>query len=377
MIEEFLQPVSYEPGDIAQYKLGAVVQFNQGTLPDWEKADIAIIGLQDGRGSDVNEGSGEAPDVIRKHLYELSAHNQKCHIIDLGNIKPGKSFADTEVALVEITKALLAENVIPVIIGGNMEFSYALYKGFERIARNVEVSVVTPYLDLVRDGYLKNMILHEPNYLFNINLLAYQGHFTNPESVNTFLKLYFNAIRLGIVRQHLKESEPVMRNTDLFAIDVSAIKFADAPGNEVCNPNGLSADEACQLCWYAGVSDQLREFGVFEINPEFDDRHQTALLGAQMVWYFIDGFYSRKGDHPSLHNEFIKYRCTMNGNNPDVIFLKSKRTDRWWMEVPDPKSMGNTGKNLLIPCSYNDYQNATNGEMPERFWQALQKIGKP
>lgn len=376
MLEEFLQPIAYQPGDISQHKLGAVVQFNHDGLPQWENADIAIIGLLDGRGTDVNKGSAKAPDAIRNHLYDLSAQNQNVHIVDLGNIKAGKSEADTETALIEITTALLAENVVPVIIGGNIEFSYALYQGFESIARNVEVSVVTPYLDLVRDGYLKDMILHEPNYLFNINLMAYQGHFTNPESVNTFLKLYFNAIRLGIVRQHLKESEPVLRNTDLFVFDIGAVKHSDAPGNEVCNPNGLNAEEACQLCWYAGVSEKVREFGLYEINPELDERGQTAKLGAQMVWYFIDGFYSRKGDHPLLHNEFVKYRCTMNGNNPDVVFLKSKRTDRWWMEVPDPKSLGNTGKNLLIPCSYNDYQTATGGEMPERFWQALQKIGK-
>lgn len=376
MTEEFLQPISIQSESFDPHNLGALVSFHNESIPEWENADLAILGVEDGRGTSINTGSSDAPDTVRAFLYELTSHRTNPKIVDLGNIKAGKTFNDTHHAVKDVTEALLAENVIPIVIGGDIELSYSLYNGFEKIARNVEASLVSPYLDLIKDGYLKKMILHEPNYLFNVNLLAYQGHYADPDAVHTFSKLYFNSIRLGMIRQHLKEVEPVLRNTDLFLFDVGAIKQSDAPGNEQNNPNGLTAEEACQLCWYAGVSEKAREFGLFEINPEFDNRYQTAKLGAQMIWYFIDGFYNRKGDHPGLHNEFVRYRCTMNGGNPDVIFLKSKRTDRWWMEVPDPKSMGNTGRNLLIPCSYNDYQTATNGEMPERFWQALQKIGK-
>jgi hypothetical protein len=152
---------------------------------------------------------------------------------------------------------------------------------------------------------------------------------------------------------------------------MGAVKQSDAPGNYYNNPNGLDSGEICQLSWYAGVSDMVKSFGIYEVNPEFDYRNQTCKLSAQMLWYFFDGYANRKGDLPGLHNEFVKYRCALSESQPDVIFYKSKRSERWWMELP---VISKGTQPVLIPCSYADYQSATKGDMPERFWKALQKI---
>ena len=90
-----------------------------------------------------------------------------------------------------------------------------------------------------------------------------------------------------------------------------------------------------------------------------------------MIWYFIDGYYNRKGDVPGLHQEFLKYRCTLNGNKHDVVFYKSKLSERWWMQVSEGHGDEHA---VLVPCSYADYQMATQGDMPDRFWKALQKL---
>jgi hypothetical protein len=29
----------------------------------------------------------------------------------------------------------------------------------------------------------------------------------------------------------------------------------------------------------------------------------------------------------------------------------------------------------LVPCTYEDYQSATNEEMPDRWWKTFQKLG--
>lgn len=374
MFEASLQSVDIDLSVYAKNTLGAITTLYDGKGDSWVTAHMAVIGIPDGRLTPGNESADKAPASIRSELYKLVAHKSDMRLVDLGDLRVGKTPSDTLAAIQFISAELIKESVIPIFLGGSMGFCFGQYTAFGDLSRNVECSVVSPRIEIDGDGYLRKISLHEPNVLFNMNVLAYQSHYAGTESVLALHKMYFNTVRLGMLRSKIQEIEPVLRNTDLFAFDLGAVKNADAPGNAAGNPNGLLAEEACQLCWYAGVSEKMRSFGVYECNRELDMRNQSAKLAAQMIWYFMDGYYHRKGDLPGLHTEFVRYRCTMEGKSPDIIFFKSKRTNRWWMEIPDPKSFGNTGRNIQIPCSYADYEMATRGEMPDRFWEALQKM---
>ena len=105
-------------------------------------------------------------------------------------------------------------------------------------------------------------------------------------------------------------------------------------------------------------------FGLFEYCPEHDLQNVTAKLAAQLIWYYLDGFTARTNDLPTMHNEFSKYRCDLKDNQLPILFLKSKRTNRWWMQL----------ENHTIPCSYADYQKAAAGELSERYLDALKKL---
>jgi hypothetical protein len=48
----------------------------------------------------------------------------------------------------------------------------------------------------------------------------------------------------------------------------------------------------------------------------------------------------------------------------DTIFLQSKKTGRWWMQLPN---------NSYIACSYNDYMLASSNEIPERWLRAQER----
>ncbi len=368
-MEDFLSPLpSYFAEQNSSGTIGELVDKYIDQLPEWEDADIAIIGILDGRNTS-NKETSLAPNQLRKELYSLIASTTKANIVDIGNIEPGKTFNDTLFALQEVCKTLLSNSIIPVLLGGSKELGYAQFAAFQKIVKNLEATIISPTIDLDKHAFLNKICLHEPNLLFNINALGYQSHYVPEKAVSTLRKLYFNPIRLGVLRSNLADIEPVLRNTDMTSFDIGAVKQSDAPGNHDNNPSGLTSEEACQLCWYAGISEKMRSFAIYEINPEFDYRNTTSKLGAQMVWYFLDGYYNRKGDHPEMHKEFLKYRCTMVQNEPDVVFYKSKRTERWWMEIPGHTS----AKNLVIPCSYSDYTMATKGEMPDLFFKALQK----
>jgi formiminoglutamase len=177
------------------------------------------------------------------------------------------------------------------------------------------------------------------------------------------------------MRTGLQEMEPTIRNADMLSFDITAIRSSDAPGNAHALPFGLTGEEACQICWYAGLNEKLSSVGFYEYNPEKDDEQKkTASVVATMIWYFIEGHYHRKKEQDIRSNDFIKYVVALNGEPETIIFYKSKFSEKWWMEVPYPTGRAKYSRNSTVPCSYNDYQQATKGEVPERYISTLAKL---
>ena len=373
MLEDFLKPTDINTSRFGGF--GKAITFYVNNLPDLEDIDIALIGIKDGRESQDNENCSQAPDMVREQLMKLEAAYPKMRVADLGNITPGETFRDTAAALYMVMEELLGQHVIPIIIGGGYDLLFAQYRAFERFAKDAEVVTFDSRIELADDSTLHNIIMHEPNYLFNLTCAGYQTYFVNQKALDVMERMFFDIHRLGYLRNNMEEAEPILRNAHLGAFNISAIKQADAPGNYHSSPNGFTAHEACQIARYAGLSNKLRSFGLYELNPEFDNNHQTAKLAAQMLWYFIDGYYNRKNDDPADHAEdnYTKYRTALSNHKHEIVFYKSKKSDRWWMQVPHPKTKENTIP-IMVPCSYNDYQTALNDEMPDRWWRAHQKL---
>ncbi len=219
------------------------------------------------------------------------------------------------------------------------------------------------------------MLLHEPNYLFGYTHLAHQSYLVDPLSTAVLEKLNFEAHRIGQMRTNLTEMEPAIRYADMFSFDITAIKSSDAPGNANAQPFGLTGEEACQICWYAGMNEKLSSAGFFEYNPNYDDIHKkTASVIATMIWYFIEGFYHRKQESNFKSNDFLKYVVAMPVEPETISFYKSKLTEKWWMEVSIARKGAKYTRNSIVPCSYADYQMATKGELPERYINALAKM---
>src|SRR5690606_27246253 len=209
-----------------------------------------------------------------------------------------------------------------------------------------------------------------------VSNLAYQTYFVSQESLAMYDKLYFNAMRLGLISGSADQAEPVIRAADMLSVDMGAVRISDAPGNARGTVNGLFGDDACQICRYAGMSDKLTSIGFYECNPRLDPHGQTSMLLAQMIWYFIDGFYHRKHDMPLIpKSAYITYRTTLNDDvSYELVFVKSKKSDRWWMQVPYSGTKSVNERYRLVPCRYADYQLAVAGEMPDLWWKTHQKL---
>jgi arginase family enzyme len=303
-------------------------------------------------------------------------------ITDLGNLRLGATVTDTYAAVSGIMVDLLKDGILPILLGGSQDLTFAQYVAYQKLEETVNIVSVDAYFDLGSSeenlrshSYLGKIILHEPNFLFNFSNIGYQTYFAGADQIELMNKLYFDAYRLGEVRKNLEETEPIVRSADIVSFDISSIRQSDAPGNANATPNGFYGEEACAIMRYAGLSDKLTSIGLYEVNPSYDNRDQTSHLAAQMIWYFLDGYYQRKKDQPLVNkNAFVKYHVNIKKDMQEIVFYKSKMSERWWMEVPYPNSKVKYHRHHLVPCSYRDYEVAMKDEMPDRWWQALQKL---
>ncbi|MDD4847209.1 MAG: formimidoylglutamase [Bacteroidales bacterium] len=385
--EEFLNPISLDDfhlSDQRQQRLGDLVHFysETGQFPSLENIDLAIIGVEESRAAQNNSGCERAPQEIRKQLYQLFPQQSKIHIADLGNIKQGFELPDTYCALTIVLTNLINDNIVPIIIGGSQDLTFANYMAYEELNQIINIVNVDSRFDIGETpndddnhSFLSKIIMHQPNFLFNLTNIGYQTYFVDPQAVSLMKNLFFDAYRLGAVNNNLEEIEPMVRNADIMSIDISAVRMSDAPGCADATPNGFYGEDLCAIARYAGISDKLSSFGIYEVNPDLDHRDQTCFLAAEVIWYFIDGFYNRKGDSFENENQFIKFIVNSECFEDDVIFYKSKRSDRWWMEINCSKEMREKfPRQYLVPCSYKDYDVACKNEVPERWYQVYQKL---
>jgi formiminoglutamase len=344
--------------------------------------DLVLLGVEEERGTNEHSGCGSAPDKIRQQLYALTYHFKNFKILDLGNVKAGESLEDTHYAVSEIVTELVKNDCVVVILGGSQDLTYANYKAYENLEQIVNLLSIDPKIDIDKMGegindknYINYIITHQPNYLFNYTNIGYQTYFVDTEILDLVDEMYFDAERLGKVREKIIDAEPMLRTADIVSLDISSVRNSDLPGCKIPSPNGFYGEEICQLARFSGLSDQLSSFGLYNYNPAFDFNNTGAMLCAQIIWYFIDGVYHREKDYPIANKDtYLKYIVNYEGME-DMIFYKSPKTSRWWMEAKVPKS-GNSrySKQLMIPCSYEDYLLACNGDVPERLIAALKKV---
>jgi formiminoglutamase len=390
-LSDFFSPVNLEKftpkAGFYTSQLGLKTTFFQDDFPDLEegKYDIAIVGVQDDRAAVNNEGCALAPDYFREQFYTLHEGPYTTKLVDLGNIKAGAAISDTYVALKMVVSELVKLNIVPVIIGGGQDLTYAQYLAYESLEQKVDLVVVDSKFDLDEedqegmsaksDTYLNKILLHQPNYLFNFSNIGYQTYFVNQDSLKVMSKLYFDVHRLGEFSDDMSLAEPIVRNANMISFDIGAIRSSDAGANANASPNGFYGEQACRISRYAGMSDKLTSIGFYEFNPAFDRNGQTATLLAQIVWYFMDGFYNRKKDFPlTPKSQYLIYRASLNDGTGEMLFVKSKKSDRWWMQVPYPTGVSKNERFHLVPCRYEDYTIAVTGEMPDLWWRTFQKL---
>lgn len=367
-----------------QLLLNNVIFFNDQDELNLNDTKIVIFGVPESRNSDGNYSCKLAPDEIRRQFYRLFCWQKRIAITDLGNLIPGKEVDDTYTILAEVTALLIEQNIFPIILGGSNDLTYAVYRAYERLEQVVNMVSVDSRFDLGNEelpiranAYLNKIILQQPNYLLNYSNIGYQTYMNSPESIELMQKLFFETYRVGIMRQDMEEVEPIVRNAEMLSLDISAVRRPDAPGNPNGSSNGFYGEEICHIALYAGLSDALSTFAIYEYDPTLDYNNQTSQLIGHILWYFIEGYTNRQDDISfNDKNNYTRHSVTISDSTNELVFYCSKKTGRWWVVVPVMHPKRDVDQKFFLPCSKKDYETACSDKLPERWWKTFQKLNR-
>ena len=364
---------------------GNQIHFYTGEPDEWKEFDVAFLSIYDTR-LDKTTNPNDTPknhtgnfDSIRRELYQLYNWHEGLKFIDLGTLQIGERVQDTFVVVEQLLAELIRWNVLPIFVCNSQELTYAQFKAYEIFNEKISVANFDERIDLNLDltnneeqSYIYKMLAHQPNLLENYYQLGYQNFLVNPTYVDMLFQKHCECFRLSYFLDDMKRLEPFLRATDMVSLDVSVVRHADAPGQKRSSPNGMTAHDVCRIGRYAGISDALSSFGIYNFAPEADVDGLTAQLIAQTIWHFSDGFYSRKHDNPQeLEEQYLQYKVALNNYREELTFLKSPKNERWWMKIPVINGDEETYK--LLPCSEEEYRAACRREIPERWMKAFIK----
>ncbi len=345
-------------------------------LPVFAHADVAIFGVLESRNAFEKKTEILDVDEIRIQLYRLMMGNWNSTIIDIGDVEEGDTVEDTYFVVKEIVAGLLEENIIPIVIGCTQDITFPTYRAFDKIREMVNLVSIDSRFDFGEDdelisshSYMSRIITDKPNNLFNFSNIGYQSYFNAQEEIDLMERLFFDAYRLGEIAADLELTEPVLRSSDIVSLDLRAIRASEMGLSKNFSPNGFTGREICTIARYAGISDRVSLFGIYE----GENSHQAFQMIAQIIWYFIEGLSFRVKETPTSKSEdFTKF--TVPTDTEELVFYKSHVTERWWVEVPSilPEHT-KTNSVALLPCTEGDYLDACNQNIPERWFKAYRK----
>jgi arginase family enzyme len=381
---EYLSPVDEsligEFSSANSQNLGGQVKFHSATggIPDLEDIKIVLVGVRENRLAEEGVDEFLNFNSARRCFYGLFPGNWHLNIADLGDIEKGETVEDTYFALQTLVSELLKLQIIPVILGGSQDLIFAQYRGYDRREQMVNLVNIDSRFDLgdaekpiSNRSYVSKIIVNKPYNLFNYSNLGYQTYFNSQDEIELMERLFFDAYRLGEVTANVKTVEPVMRDANLVGLDLGSINAAAIGGNYQISPNGFDGKQICALARYAGISDKVSSFGIYEYAANYP--LAGNMLIAQMIWYFIEGVNYRTNENTiSAKNEFIKYQVPI--DDEILVFFKSPVSGRWWIEIPFiSNSNTKLKRHTLLPCNHEDYLEACNQVIPERWYKTKRK----
>ena len=203
--------------------------------------------------------------------------------------------------------------------------------------------------------------------------IAYQGYRYDNDILKMLRSKNFEEMRLGELRKDLASAEPLLRSKENIFIDLQSVRFGDLPDNSALSPNGLYAEEICQIARHIGMTQKLRGVFIYGYSPKSKTITPSYKLLAEIIWHIDEALASNIRENPEnseKDDSFMRKIVSMGDDGQEIVFITSSLSGRWWLEIPEIK----TSKNQHVACSYADYLSACSGEIPLRWLYFFQKI---
>ncbi len=303
----------FEKDDV---RFGEVVEAQRERFSDEFK--FVIIGFPFDEGAVRNRGRAGAssgPTEIRRAFYKLtptktfSVCDAETLIFDAGDIKSSLGLEEALHALEDTVDSFLSSKMVPIVLGGSNDMSYADFKGCTRAfgrcgAINIDSHLdVRDYSKRINSGTPYRMLLDD-GALHGEDFVEYAiQEFSNARDHLSFVtEMGSHIFSLSDIR--LQSNSKAFRDayhramasaTKVYvSFDIDSVRSSDAPGVSAPTPTGLSAEEILECAFAAGSEPKTAMIDICEMNPRFDIDGHTAKLAAMIAANFLAGVSNRK-----------------------------------------------------------------------------------
>ncbi len=147
-----------------------LISHTETFFPDLEANSIALISCPEYRNdleaSKLKHEHSEYFETLAD-LHYGDAWSFK--IYDLGVIVPGNEVQDSYFALKQIVSELLKKNILPIVIGGSQDLTFAMYEAYQKLEQLVNLTTIDskfdlgdPEEELKSSAFISKILMHRP-----------------------------------------------------------------------------------------------------------------------------------------------------------------------------------------------------------------------
>ncbi|HLF62436.1 MAG TPA: hypothetical protein VI603_01725 [Saprospiraceae bacterium] len=277
--------------------------------------------------------------LVRHHLYQYTHRMPDIRIYDLGDLRR----QDPDFVIGPLIE-LLSSQICPLLIGTNLGVMNAVRQGLMQM-RNTFRPVV------IHESIPESLITHDKPLVIGVQQHLIPKH----------IPRHVHAMHLSDARNAMSEAETMIRDSNGLVFDLTAMSVVDMPAQKSSSSSGFCTEEACMLMRFAGLHADTRAVMITGHDPMSLQLDTSANTTAQLIWYFLEAFNQCIVEDPLGSPHYTSYSVHLEQYDTGFKFYKSERTGRWWVQLLSGI------REPVFPCTYRDYQSATNGLVSDRL----------
>ncbi len=293
--------------------------------------------------------------ALSNALSEFQFPFRKVDLKCISILNEGNSVSD----IIPLIKDNLTNGIKTLVIGGHFSGLKACFDTLQFQEKFFNATIVQNSAGTDIDNLLIEV---KRPWLKSIFIVGNQAHLSDSNYLTRVEMEGLRCIRLGALRTESGIPEPEIRSSDLFGLSLNALKQCEAPIQTRVSSTGLTSEEACQLCYYAGRAERNQVAGIYDFMPSAVTNPGGINLLATLIWYYLHGLNLRSSAYPPGKKTMKKFTLEQSVDSKFLTFYKDENEQKWWLESPFKKHV--LSKEMpLIACDYQDYKFAANDQL--------------